>query len=231
MTECLAIIAAGGSGQRMGGNVPKQFMEINGKPIIAHTIETFENSLHIKCIIVVAPEEYINVVWRIVKCYSYEKVIAVIAGGRTRQESVYNALLFAEASMPGKVLVHDAARPFVELNDIEAIVKGVDEAGCAVPVVSVKDTIKVLDEMGEVSTLDRASIYAVQTPQGFNFKLLLESHKKAITDGFEGYDDSVLTERMGLKTKLINSGYHNMKITTKEDLWLAEKLLLQKKER
>ena len=223
MTRCLTIIAAGGNGQRVGGTIPKQYINLNDKPIVTHCIETFEKSSKIDGIIIVVASEYYEIMLRIIKQNSFKKIISVVEGGKTRQESVFNALELKECAQYDFILVHDAARPFVSLDIIDSVVNNIVETGCVVPVVAVKDTIKVIEKNGEVSTPNRSSLYAAQTPQGFYSEILLKAHKQAKNDGFEGYDDSVLTERIGVKTKLIEGSDSNIKITTKEDLNYAKK--------
>jgi len=223
--DVLAIIAAGGTGERAGASLPKQYVEINGKPILAHTIDKFEESVYVKQIVLVAPAGFLDETKLIVGQYAYSKVAAVVAGGETRQCSVYNGLKHANGFSCGKVLVHDAARPFVTQTDIRNVVEAIGETGCAILAAPVTDSIIQLDECGNTATQNRDTLYAVQTPQGFDFQFLVEAHRAAAASGFNGHDDSALTERMGIRTKLVRGGYHNLKLTTAQDMLLAELLL------
>jgi 2-C-methyl-D-erythritol 4-phosphate cytidylyltransferase len=215
-------------GLRAAGCTPKQFIEIGGKPIIAYSIDKFQKSVYVNRILVVVPEGYMDTAREITAKYAYDKVTAVICGGPTRQASVYGAVLYVEQhlALPRYILIHDAARPFVTENDIEAVVKGIGVSGCAVAACGVTDTIKQTRN-GTVTTPDRKTLFAAQTPQGFEYKLLLQAHKQAAADNCEYSDDSSLTERLGINTNIIDCGRRNFKITTKEDIITAQRLLTE----
>jgi 2-C-methyl-D-erythritol 4-phosphate cytidylyltransferase len=222
----LAVIAAGGAGLRVGGDVPKQFTEVNGKPIIWYSIDKFEKSGYVNGMVIAVPENYVDYMNGSVGRYGFRKVLAAVAGGDTRQASVFNALRYAvnTGTVWDSVLIHDAARPNVTLDDIERVFMGIGETGCAVAAVKATDTVKIIGNSG-VYTPNRETVYAAQTPQGFRFGLIYSAHADAEACGFLGSDDSALTERMGVGTRLVECGYHNFKVTTREDAALMEGIL------
>ncbi len=221
------IIAAAGSGKRMKSDIPKQFIKINGKPIAAYTIEKFEAVDEICEIIIVTGKGDIDFFENeIIKKYKYKKIKAVVAGGEQRQHSVFNALTEADKSCD-VVLVHDCARPFVSEQDIKKIINETILNDACVLGVKLKDTIKMCDERGFVEkTPNRELLWAAQTPQCFKYDIIMKAHLKAKEDGFLGTDDSMLAERIGIKVKMVEGSYDNIKITTPEDLFAAEKRLL-----
>lgn len=220
------IIAAAGMSNRMGSKINKQFIAINGKPILAHTIEKFEKCRYIDEIILVAKEEEIEYCRKeIVKKYRFKKVSNIIRGGKERQDSVYNGILALNENAD-VVLTHDGARPFVKGKNIQDGIEGVIEHGACIIGVPVTDTIKVVvDEQVIDKTPQRSLLWAAQTPQCFSKDLLIEGYDKAIRDNFLGTDDSSIVERIGYEVKVIMGSYENIKITTPEDIILAESLL------
>lgn len=223
------IIAAAGMSNRMGSKINKQFISIDGKPILAHTIEKFESCKYVDEIIIVAKEEEIEYCRReIVKRYRFNKVKSVIRGGKERQDSVYNGIL-ALNEKSDIVLTHDGARPFVKLENIEDGIRGVDNHRVCVIGVPVKDTIKFIKEGNIVNdTPDRSLLWAAQTPQCFEKDILIQGYDRAIKDGFFGTDDSSIVERLGIEVKMIMGSYENIKITTPEDIVHAEFLYKNK---
>lgn len=223
------IIAAAGMSNRMGSKMNKQFLAVGGKPILAHTIEKFENSRLIDEIILVSKEEEIEYCRKeIMRKYKFNKVTNIIRGGQERQDSVYNGIL-ALNEKSDIVLIHDGARPFVKNENIEDGIKGVIENGACVIGVPVKDTIKVVGDNNVINhTPPRASLWAAQTPQCFFKGLIIKGYEKALEDGYLGTDDSSLVERLGHGIKMIMGSYENIKITTPEDLILAESLFKEK---
>ncbi|NLK97596.1 2-C-methyl-D-erythritol 4-phosphate cytidylyltransferase [Defluviitalea saccharophila] len=220
------IIPAAGKGKRMGTQMNKQYLELGGKPIIVHTIEKFDQSPRIHEIIIVTSKEEMEYFKKeIVSKYHFNKPLKVVAGGKERQESVYNGLknISPEAEI---ILIHDGARPFVSLEEIEKSVEGAREYGSCVIGVRVKDTIKICNEEGYIeSTPRREGLWAVQTPQSFQTSIILEAHKKAEEDHFLGTDDATLVERLGYPIKILEGGYQNIKITTPDDLTIGEVIL------
>lgn len=216
------VIAAAGKGTRMGLDRNKQYIELLGKPVLARTIQTFEDCALIGEIIVVANMAEVGYCREnITDRYGFKKVRCVVAGGATRQQSVFNGLKHVSPDC-GIVLIHDGARPFIDDASIKACVEAAAECGAAIAAVPVKDTIKRADADGFVDeTVDRSSLWSIQTPQAFRYQLIAEAHRRAEEEGFEGTDDAVLAERSGLKVRLVMSSYYNIKITTREDLAIA----------
>ena len=223
------IIAAAGMSNRMGSKINKQFIAINNKPILAHTLEKFEKCKYVDEIIVVAKEDEIEYCRKeIVKRYNFNKVSKIVRGGKERQDSVYNGIL-ALNEKTDIVLSHDGARPFVKLENIIEGIKRAIEYGACVVGVPVKDTIKIIGNSQIVDeTPKRDMLWAAQTPQCFKKDILMEGYIKAIEDGFVGTDDSSFVERLGIDVKMIMGSYENIKITTPEDLILAESILKDK---
>lgn len=215
------IIAAGGSGRRMGGRLPKQFLSLAGKSIIARTIAAFETIQSVGEIVVVAPREHVARTQRLCGTEGFRKVSCVCKGGKERQDSVRIGLE-AFARQPAIVLVHDAVRPLVSKRVIQQIIKEAARHRAAVVGVRVKDTIKVEGRRGYYkATLDRNKLWAVQTPQGFRYKLLRDAHLKALTAHYLGTDEASLVERLGIPVRIVEGDYTNIKITTLEDLKAA----------
>ncbi|WP_313758341.1 2-C-methyl-D-erythritol 4-phosphate cytidylyltransferase [Tissierella sp.] len=223
------IIAAAGMSNRMGSKINKQFIAIDGKPILAHTIEKFERCRYIDEIILVAKEEEIEYCRKeIVKRYKFNKVANIIRGGKERQDSIYNGIL-ALSEKTDIVLTHDGARPFVNIENIEDGIKGTTAYGACVIGVPVTDTIKVVGENKTIdNTPQRALLWAAQTPQCFLKHILIKGYERAISNGFIGTDDSSIVERIGYDVKMIMGSYENIKITTPKDIILAESLFKDK---
>ena len=213
-----AIIAAAGSGSRMGGDKPKQFLNVDGIPVIAKTYRAFANCDMIDVIYVVTGEDMMqqckNHMVPYLDTKQLKKFGGIVSGGNERQDSVYNALIAVkEQGGVDYVLIHDAARPFVTGKIIETTVKAAESRDAAIVCVRPKDTIRTVDE-----TLDRRSLMIVQTPQGFRFDLLMNAYEKAYADGYYGTDDASLVERIGVHPALVEGSYANIKLTTREDL-------------
>lgn len=221
-----AIIVAAGKGKRMGEGYNKQYILLAGKPIVARTIEVFENVGSIDEIVLVVGKGEIDLARKdIIHKYNFKKVVKIIEGGTERQDSVYNGLKAIDVNC-NIVLIHDGARPFITGNIIEKSIKAAKDAGACVVAVRVKDTIKVVNKNMEVDyTPDRDILWAVQTPQAFEHKLLLEAYKKLRADNIKVTDDAMLVEKLGHIVKIIEGSYENIKITTPEDLILGEGIL------
>lgn len=229
-----AIVLAAGSGRRMNSEIPKQFMEINGYPVVYYSLKAFEDSPVDSVVLVTGKEDVDYCKRKIVDYYGLTKVQAVVAGGKERFYSVYEGLL--AAGMTDYVLVHDGARPFLSQECILSSIEMVQKEQACVLAVPVKDTIKVSDEEGYVDkTLERNQLWAVQTPQSFSASLLKEAYDRlfAIKDEAKWpaiTDDAMLVEYfLNQKVKLIHGDYRNIKITTPEDLAIAELFLQQNK--
>ncbi len=223
------LVVAAGRGTRMNSDINKQYIDIGDIPVIAKTLAVFQNSNDIDEIIVVINENDISYCQKnIIEKYSLSKVKKLVPGGKERQNSVYNGLINVNPKSD-IVLIHDGARPFINENIIKDSIRETFEFGATIVAVSVKDTIKEGDSEGFISkTLDRSNLWSVQTPQGFRYDLILEAHNKAIKDGFLGTDDAVLVERLGTKIKIVFGSYDNIKITTQEDLAIAEAICAKK---
>lgn len=223
-----AIIPAAGQGLRLGGSVPKQFLHLDGKPILTHTLEAFQNSGLIHSIILVVPENEIDQT-RAQWLNNPPLVKKIIAGGKQRQDSVANG--FKELDDDTDiVLVHDGVRPFISLKIIKESIAAANEYGAAITAIAVNDTIKQVNESDlVVQTLDREKLRRVQTPQAFKYDLLKKAFAKAKADSYYGTDEASLIEYIREPVKIINGSELNIKITRKEDLVLAEQILLHLK--
>ncbi len=214
-----AIIVAGGSGTRLGGDIPKQFLKINGKEIISHTLSVFEDCDFIDKIIVVCHKDYLALCSGLTE--HLKKDVIVVSGGATRQESVYSGL--KEATDCKYVLVHDAVRCLVEVRHIRMLFEQLQKGNSCTLAVKVKDTIKLADENNIVtSTPQRSSLWQIQTPQAFLTDKLISAHEYAIKNKFEGTDDCSLMEYYGEKIVLVEGSYKNIKITTPSDVEIAK---------
>ncbi len=212
------IIAAAGSGNRMGSGIPKQYLEIMGKPVLTRAVEAFVQNAFTDEIYVVVHQDYVEITK---KEYCSSKIKQVVSGGGERQDSVYAALSVIPADVDF-VLVHDGARPFVTNASIDALIESTVVHRAAAMAVPVKDTIKAAEEEIFTKTLDRSRLYAIQTPQGFHRNLLITAYQKAFAENFYGTDDAVLVEKLGEKVYLVKGDYNNIKITTKEDVAVGE---------
>ncbi len=217
-----AIIAAAGMGKRMKKTINKQFLTINDIPILAHTLKKIEKCEYIDFIIIIIKPSDINYLGQILNEYGIHKPFKIVYGGKERQDSISHGL----NNMPKKteiVITHDGARPFVSLNKIKEVIEKVDITGAATLANPVKDTIKISSN-GEVVdyTPNRSVLWAIQTPQGFTTEVIKKAYKQAFDEGYYGTDDCSLVEKTGNKVKLILNDYNNIKITTPEDLVIAE---------
>lgn len=221
-----AVIVAAGRGSRMGTRESKQFLPLRGKPVLALTVELFERIKEIEEIVLVVGEQDCSRCEAYAQTYGWRKVRRIMAGGAERQDSVYRGL---QGLSPGVdwVLIHDGVRPFVTPEKIKSCREAALTYGAAVLAVQTKDTIKLVDDTGRiVSTPDRRSLWAVQTPQAFRLSLIREAHERARAAQFTGTDDATLVERMGHPVQIVEGDYRNIKLTTQEDLlwatWLLE---------
>jgi 2-C-methyl-D-erythritol 4-phosphate cytidylyltransferase len=217
------IIPAAGQGKRMGAGFNKQLIEINNKPLIVHTLEVFERHAYCSGIILAINPLEEQIFTELISKYSLKKIESLVHGGKERQDSIYNALKIINSD--NIVLVHDGARPFIEHKLIEKLILAAEEFKAAIPAVMVKDTIKIVKNNFVTSTPNRSELYAVQTPQAFNKKILLDAYKDAYANNYYGTDDSSLVEKQGVKVKIVDGDYNNIKITTPEDLITAENFI------
>ena len=227
--KTVAIIPAGGAGRRLKAGIAKQYLQLGKLPVLLHSLKVFEQAALISEIILVVPESDIKFVREelIIKS-DLKKVAKIIAGGAKRQDSVRNGL----AAIDDKcdiVLVHDGVRPFVTLEMISRVVEVAQEFQAAATGVAAKDTIKeTQDDNFVVKTVPRQNLWLVQTPQAFTFAVLKEAYEAAYSNNYYGTDDASLVERIGVRVKMINGSYDNIKITTPEDLVMAEVMLKNK---
>ncbi|MDQ0163546.1 2-C-methyl-D-erythritol 4-phosphate cytidylyltransferase [Bacillus alveayuensis] len=217
------VIPAAGQGKRMKAGKNKQLIELDSIPIIIHTLKVFEQDPKCNGIyLVINPKEKDEFIDLLDK-YNIQKVQKMVEGGKERQHSVYNGLKAIESGEI--VLIHDGARPFIQQKIIHQLVERATISGACVIAVPVKDTIKRVNESEVVDTVDRSSLWAVQTPQAFRLSIVLKAHEAAEREGFIGTDDASLVERMGHKVSVIEGEYTNIKITTPEDLMFAKVIL------
>ncbi len=227
---CTAVIVAAGKGKRMGTDISKQFLHLCGKEILAHTVEKFETAENIRDIVLVTGAESLQDVKDMSQEYGWKKVISVVAGGKERQDSVWNGLHEVSADTE-IVLIHDGVRPFVTEDILNLSIETAVEMGGCVAGVPAKDTIKVCDsENIAVATPDRSTLWQIQTPQTFCKDLIVNAYTQAKADGFVGTDDASLAEHSGYPVKVIMGSYRNIKITTKEDLLIGEAFLKEEQE-
>ncbi len=222
-----ALIPAAGMGKRMAAGINKQYLKLGGKPILAHTLEIFENAPFVDDVIVIVPEDEIAYCREIViERYGFKKVRQVVPGGRERQQSVFNGLKAVEdLDADDVVIIHDGVRPFVPLEAVRNSVETARSADGAVVAVPVKDTVKIAIEGVVASTPDRCNVWLAQTPQTFRYGIIREAYETAEKEGFAGTDDASLVERAGKKVRIVTGDYRNIKLTTPEDMLLAEAFL------
>jgi 2-C-methyl-D-erythritol 4-phosphate cytidylyltransferase len=226
MSKVTALIPAAGMGKRMGKAVAKQFLPLGDKPMLAHTLLVFQRAPEIDEIIPVLSEEDMeNCLRDVIEQYHITKVKTLVVGGKERQDSVKNGLqkLEKDASI---VLVHDGVRPFVTHEMIKESIELAKKGECIAVGVPIKDTIKEVDNKNIVRrTLERNRLWAIQTPQTFPVKILRRAYEESYQHNRYGTDDASLVEQAGGKVRVIMGSYENIKITTPEDLILAEEIL------
>jgi 2-C-methyl-D-erythritol 4-phosphate cytidylyltransferase len=224
MVSYTVIIPAAGQGKRMGAGKNKQFLQIGNKPLIIQTLQVFAQDEWCKKIILVGNELELDNMHSLVEQFGLIKPIIIIAGGKERQQSVYHGIKTLEDNNQ-IILIHDGARPFISREIIHEVVEKANETGAAIVAVPVKDTIKKVDYQEVVETLERSGLWAVQTPQAFRLSIVRNAHQRAEEDGFLGTDDASLVEKYGLTVCVVHGSYFNIKITTPEDLILAEAII------
>ncbi len=221
-----AIVLAAGRGSRMRSSVQKQYMQLNGYPVIYYALQCFQDSEVDEIVLVTGQNEITYCEQEIVKVYGFTKVKCVVAGGAERYESVYNALSVVEDA--DYVMIHDGARPFVTADMIHESIIHVKEHGACTVAVPVKDTVKEVSENGfGIKTLNRSRLWNIQTPQTFDRELIKKAYLQMMGNGDTDItDDTMIVERyMGHSVKIIHGSYQNIKITTPEDMTMAEFIL------
>ncbi len=221
------IVLAAGMGKRMKAEKNKVFITLKDTPIIIRTLQTFVQDSYCKNIILpINPNDQL-LFEKLLEQYPFDKPIQVVMGGKERQNSVYNGLKHLRGSEEGIVLIHDGARPFITQELIHSLVRSATEHGSAIPGVPVKDTVKRVKDDQVIGTVERSSLWAVHTPQAFRLSIVKQAHEKAILEGFLGTDDASLVEQLGEKVSIVQDSYNNIKITTPEDLYIAEAIMNQ----
>lgn len=221
-----AIVVAAGRGKRMGQPLPKQYLPLNGVPILVHVLRAFEAAASVQeVLLVVPPGDEDDCLEKIVEAHGLHKVLKIVVGGKHRQDSVRHGLEKVEPETD-VVIVHDGVRPFVTPDLVHRALEALPGADGVVPGLPVRETVKEVEDGGwVVRTLDRDRLRVIQTPQAFRREMLEVAHHHALSEGFEATDDAVLVERVGGKVRWIPGDPHNLKITTPEDLLMAECLL------
>ncbi len=218
--KVVAVIPAAGSGTRMGADKNKLLLEVLGRPVISWTLSAFESCPIVDEVILVANEQDIFSYRDILRAEGFRKVSAIVRGGKTRAESVYRGIMAAEGA--DVVCIHDGARALITPEEIEAVIEGARETGAAIAAVPVVDTIKIAEGEFIAETAPREKLRQAQTPQVFKRNLILDAMEKAdktVTD------DASCAEKAGIRVKLIETSYRNIKLTTPFDIYLAEAVL------
>ncbi|NSL52616.1 2-C-methyl-D-erythritol 4-phosphate cytidylyltransferase [Calidifontibacillus erzurumensis] len=223
-----AVIPAAGQGKRMKAGMNKQFIKLNGIPVIIHTLRVFEQDEACRGIILAVNENEVSIFQELIRDYQLNKVLNIVIGGKERQHSVYNGLKVIQERDP-IVLIHDGARPFIKKRMIHELVRYAVQYDGAIVAVPVKDTIKAVRNNIVEKTVERSSLWAVQTPQAFRLSVILKAHEEAEKDQFLGTDDSSLVERLGKNVYMVMGDYENIKLTTPEDLIYGEAILANRK--
>lgn len=224
--RCSVIVLAAGSSSRMGQD--KVMLSIGDIPVIVHTLRAFEAISEVAEVVVVTREDFVSEIAGLCKVFDLRKVTKVVRGGASRAESARIGTL--EVTPETKLIaIHDAARPFASEELIRTVIRKASETGAAAPAVPVKDTIKIARNGVVEETPDRATLFAVQTPQVFDADLIRAALQKAVEDGAEITDDCSAVERFGMKVSLTEGDERNFKLTTPADLALADVLVLEGK--
>ncbi|HJT05730.1 MAG TPA: bifunctional 2-C-methyl-D-erythritol 4-phosphate cytidylyltransferase/2-C-methyl-D-erythritol 2,4-cyclodiphosphate synthase [Stellaceae bacterium] len=220
MTSCVALVVAAGRGTRLGAPLPKQYLPLAGKPLLRYSLETLARHPAI---------EHVRVVFNPDDAAHYDAasrgldLLSPVAGGAARQDSVRLGLESLDGLAPERVLIHDGARPFLDTGTIDRVLTALDEAPGAIPALPLRDTVKRGADGVVTDTVDRASLWRAQTPQGFHYRPILAAHRAAA--GNDLSDDAAVAERAGLAVRLVAGREENFKVTTGDDLLEAERLL------
>jgi 2-C-methyl-D-erythritol 4-phosphate cytidylyltransferase len=221
--QALAILVAAGRGERMGAERPKAFLELAGEPLLLRAARVFDAAPSVGHVVAVVPPAEQDDAWALLA--PLRKLRAVVPGGLRRQDSVLEGMKPVPDGFDGVVLVHDAARPLVDVALVERVAREAAACGAALPVLPLVDTVKRVRDGAVVETLDRSELAAAQTPQGFRFALLGEAYEAAFRDGVTITDEAMAVERLGAAVRAVPGSPRNRKITTPEDLAWAEGVL------
>jgi len=235
MSKVIAIVFAGGIGSRMGGSLPKQFMEMLGKPVLAWTIEVFERHPRVDGIVIVANGSHLDDTRALCKEHGIGKVEAVVEGGASAQESIYNGLCSVatmDCGLDDVVLLNDGVRPYIDASVIDAVIDSVRAYGNGVTFTPCYETIVLSKDGAEISAIPaRKESYTAQAPQGFRLGELLDAHRRirSLPEGYDGLvDQATLYWKLGLPIHLVQGNRGNIKITTPEDICMLEALMKQR---
>lgn len=219
------VIVAAGQGTRMGAEMNKVLLTLHGIPVIIYTLRVFEQDPDCTGVVLVIKESERKTFCELIRRYHINKVTELAEGGRERQESVYNGLAKLGDSQEAIVMVHDGARPFVTRNQIARVAEAADRCGAALLAVRVKDTIKQVACHSVSKTLERESLWAAQTPQAFRMSVIMQAHREGRVRHFKVTDDASLVEQLGQTVEVVEGSYRNIKLTTPEDMIIAEKFV------
>lgn len=229
MEKCTAIVLAAGQGKRMNSKIQKQFLEVKGYPVLYYSLKVFQESPLIDEMILVTGENVLSYCReKIVDKYGFTKVKKILPGGKERYDSVYAGLLACEDC--DFVFIHDGARPFISEEILERGLEGVRETGACVVGMPSKDTVKLAENGFVKETPERSSVWTIQTPQIFSYSLIRKAHENIRRKDMSGITDDamVVEQETGAKIRLATGSYQNIKITTPEDLAIAEAFLVEK---
>ena len=220
-----AIIPAAGIGRRMQHDTPKQYLSLGGKPILANTLAIFEDMPEITEIIVVAQLEALDLCQKqVITPFGFKKVLRLVPGGKERQDSVYNALkVLHHRNDWDLILVHDGVRPLVTKKEVRQVIRAASEHGAAILALPAQDTVKKVNREGQIQkTLNRQDIWLAQTPQAFRANIIWQAFVEAYGRNFYGTDEASLLEALGVPVTVVPGSPFNIKVTTPEDLIMAE---------
>lgn len=223
--KTIVLIPSAGKGKRLKAPLPKQFLKVNKKEILIHTLLKFQKANRVDEIIIATDRKFLELTEKLVEKYKISKVSKIVIGGKERQDSVYHALLNCESSDNDLICVHDAVRPFISSKEIDEIIEFASKKKCVIAASKAIDTIKTGTEKVE-STLDRNQVWLVQTPQVFTYEILKKAFDKAYNENFYGTDESSLVERLGVDIYFYQTREENRKITNQTDLEFARKFLI-----
>ncbi|MCQ6268471.1 2-C-methyl-D-erythritol 4-phosphate cytidylyltransferase [Fictibacillus sp. WQ 8-8] len=224
--EYSVVIPAAGQGKRMNAGKNKQWIELNGRPLIAHTLSVFEQDPWCREIILAVNRLEQAQFQELAENGRFQKIARIVEGGAERQHSVFEGLKAVQHT--DLALIHDGARPFVERENIHELVLKANETGAAILAVPLKDTVKKATGGTVSETVDRASLWAVQTPQAFRLPVALDAHRVAAEADFLGTDDASLVEKMNYPVSIVEGDYLNIKLTTVHDILFANAILAQR---
>ena len=227
MPKTIILIVAAGRGMRAGGNLPKQYQQLAGQAVLTHTLDALQqHPLHSHMAAIIHPDD--EELYAAATKNFGERLLPPVFGGETRQQSVLKGLTALAPLLPDLVLIHDAARPFIDPQLIDRVIEGLTREHAVCPAIPVTDTLKQAKSGFITKTADRSKLFAAQTPQGFHFSLIHDLHKKAAKEKNATFtDDASLAEWAGLKVQLVEGSARNHKLTTKRDMQMAELVLAQ----